>query len=410
MQEQKLMTAFVDESGTPDLDVEREGVVALFVLAGVVVESSVLEQANQLASELRTRFFGVAEMKSSVIGSNHKRRLAVLEAIASLPIGYYATVIDKAQIYRDSGHRFKPSFYKSMSRMLYERLLQGIASLHIVADRHGSKEFMDSFGAYLQSKSMPLFTTWSHEFQESVDTPLIQVADIIAGSLAWCFDPSKDCSEYRERFLNALHRKELGVERWPRRSEPIPTVPLSTLNEWDSYIRISCQNTIVDFIDRFSCDSNDDRRIQVATLRHMMLLNEHATAEGRAIRSGSIIDYLTRLGFESIDGRKLRQTVIGPLRDAGVIIAGDSNGYRLVMSVQDVNLYIRHDCRVIEPMMARLKKARSLLKMGTANKYDMLDFGEFTVLRAMAETFSTISLQYRIAEPLDIDDEAEDGP
>ena len=398
------MTAFVDESGTHDLDVSKPGVSALFVCAAVVVAESDLNQAVAAAVELQKQHFSGAELKSSGIGGNHARRLNVLRDIVALPIGYYATIIDKARIQRDSGLRFKPSFYKFMSRMLYERLLQGVSSLHIVADEHGSQEFMDSFTGYLRNKAMPsLFTTWTHEFQDSAKSPLIQVADVIAGSLAWCFDSTKDCGEFREQFLATLQAKELGVECWPRRVEPIPEALPCTPSEWDIRIRTICQNAIVHFIEQHSGDSDENRQMQIAVLRHMLFLDEHATNEGRALYTGAIVRHLEWLGFEDVTERKVRLSVIGPMRDEGVIIAGDSNGYRLAMSASDVERYIRHDRSIVEPMLARLVKARTLLKTGTANQYDMLLPATFAILREVAQTFSTVSVRYAIAEPIDSD-------
>jgi hypothetical protein len=400
------MTAYVDESGNHDLDVNKPGVSALFVCAAVVVADSDLGQASAAAVELQKKHFSGAEIKSSGIGGNHARRLKVLEDVAAMPIGYYATITDKCRIPKDSGLRFKPSFYKRMSRMLYERLLRGISSLHIVADEHGSPKFMASFTGYLQKKAMPsLYTTWTHEFQNSAVAPLIQVADMIAGTLAWCFDPAKNCGEFRERFLAVLQAKELGVERWPHQFEPVPTTVPSTQSEWDIRIRTICQNAIVQFIDRHSGDTNENRQMQVAVLRHMLFLDEQAGEDGRAIQSGALIRHLAWLGFNEINQRKLRQAVIGPLRDEGVIIAGDSNGYRLAMSVSDVGRYIQHDRRILEPMLARLVKARRLLSTGTANQYDMLAPEDFTVLREVAQTFSAVSVQYNIAEPIDSEDD-----
>lgn len=401
MNERQQITAFVDESGNHDLNVDKPGTSSLFVCAALIVKNTDLDQATAGAVEIQKRHFSGSELKSSGIGSNHKRRLNVLADIATLPIGYYASIIDKARIHKDSGLRFKPSFYKYMSRMLYERLLQGISSLHIIADEHGSPEFMDSFTGYLQSKAMPsLFTSWTHEFRDSVNTPLIQVADIIAGTLTWCFDTSKDCEAFREQFLTSLQLKELGVELWPRRVEPISKNVPSTASDWDSRIRTICQNAIVQFIDKHATDDDDKRRMQVATLRHLLFLNEHANADNRTIYSGGLISHLTWLGFEKINDRTLRVSVIGPIRDEGVIIAGDNNGYRLAMSASDVERYVRHDRTIVEPMLSRLVKARALLKTGTTNLYDMLAPEGFTILRELADKFSTVSIQYSIAETI----------
>jgi hypothetical protein len=141
----------------------------------------------------------------------------------------------------------------------------------------------------------------------------------------------------------------------------------------------------------------------------MLFLDEHATDDRRAIHSGSLIAHLKWLGFKKISDRTLRVSVIGPIRDAGVIIAGDGKGYRLAMSVSDVERYIRHDRSILEPMLARLAKARTFLMIGTATQYDMLLPEDFTILRELIKTFNIVSVQYSIAESFSTEGEEEDG-
>jgi len=401
------ITAFVDESGNHDLDVAKKGASSLFVCVAVLLRDSDVGRADALLLDLEKRLLNGAPLKSSRVGSNHRLRAKLLRAISDIPFGYYATIVDKARIAKESGLRFQPSFYKRINRMLYETLLRGITSVHIVADRYGSRRFMHSFEKYLETKTLPmLYTVWTHEFRASRSTPLIQVADLIAGSLAWCFAPDKGCGTWRDKFLEILREKELGSEAWPPRIKPIPKELPSTPSEWDLRIRAICRNSAVRFIDRFSGSSEEERQMQVSVLRHMLFLQEYQIGDSPAKHSATLIRHLTSRGFEEITSRKFRQSIIGPLRDQGVIIAGDSNGYRLAMCADDVNRYIRHSSSIVEPMMARLLRARSLLKTGTANRFDMLASEEFTVLRKVLQTFGTVSITHSIAQPPESNDDA----
>ena len=406
MQDQQHITAFVDESGNHDLDVSKDGASALFICVAVVVQDSDIDRANEAVIRIQKDRFGGTEIKSSGIGGNHDRRLKVLKTLESIPFGYYATICNKAEIEKDSGLRYKPSFYKFMNQLLYERLLRGVPSLHIVADEHGRPEFMASFDKYLKNKNpdMELFDSsqvmpWYQVFRDSSETPLIQIADLIAGTLTWCYDPQRDCGEYREKFLSILQPTRMSVEVWPRKVRPVPDILPSSPNELDSYIRTICENVAVRFINDFGDNPDQDRQMQVATLRHMLLLSKHETGDRRARHGAALIEHLAWQGFQDITERKFRQAVIGPLRDSGIIIAGDSSGYRLAMSDDDIGRYVNHDRSIIEPMLARLQKGRATLKGATVNRFDVLDHPEFTIIRELSETFGTVSVAHEIAKP-----------
>ena len=408
MQEQPDMTAFVDESGNHDLDVSKSGVTPLFVCAAAIVKNSEIEKATELANSLRRELFGGKELKSSVIGGKHKRRLRVLKAISRIPFSYYATIIDKTKIYKRSGLQYKRSFYKFMSNGLYRYLIRPIPSLHIIADNHGGQEFMDSFRGYLEKRNLPtLFQDWSHSFADSKETPFLQVADIVAGSLVWCFDPNKDCGEYRKRFLEVLVKKQAGLHTWPPSKEPIPNIASGEQNEWDNLIKTVCQNAVVEFVAKYEDDDSIERQMQVATVQYLQHIKEFESGDDCAQHSNRIINYLTRGGFDQINDRRLRHSVIGPLRDAGVIIAGDNHGYCLVTTVDDLNRYVRHDKGIVEPMLSRLQKSRSLLKIGSNNSFDMLGSEEFLVIRNIVNVFNEVRSQYSITIQPEESDERE---
>jgi hypothetical protein len=78
--------------------------------------------------------------------------------------------------------------------------------------------------------------------------------------------------------------------------------------------------------------------------------------------------------------------IIGKIRDAGIIIAGTNIGYKLALSVEDINDYLYHNKNVIFPMFARMKKARETIKVATSNEYDILETDN--LLASLLETFS----------------------
>jgi hypothetical protein len=118
------VTAFVDETGTNELDATKPGVSHLFICVAVIVAESELTVIADAMRQVSKEFCGGAEISSKRIGADHGRRLKFLQRIQSLPFGYFALIINKDRIPRDSGLQYKRSFYKFINRMLYERLLK----------------------------------------------------------------------------------------------------------------------------------------------------------------------------------------------------------------------------------------------------------------------------------------------
>jgi hypothetical protein len=79
--------------------------------------------------------------------------------------------------------------------------------------------------------------------------------------------------------------------------------------------------------------------------------------------------------------RVFRQEIIGKLRDNGVIIASSSKGYKIPSKEADLYDYVNHDANILIPMLARLKKCRDMIKLGSTNKLDLLDRPELQQIK-----------------------------
>jgi hypothetical protein len=104
------LTVFVDETGTNELDSDKPGVSHLFICVAVVVDDTGLTATDAAIRQLSTDLCSGAEISSKRIGGDHKKRLKYLERIQNLPFGYFALVINKDRIPKDSGLQFKPVF------------------------------------------------------------------------------------------------------------------------------------------------------------------------------------------------------------------------------------------------------------------------------------------------------------
>jgi len=387
----KTIWAFIDESGNLSLDIEKEGVSNLYVCAAIRIEADKLEGANQKVLRICHDEFNDAEIKSSRIGGKHNLRLKILKAIQDIDFSYLAIIVDKPRLYKDSGFRFPRTFYKYFHRFLHLELLKGNIDLHIKSDKFGRSDFQDSFKNYLnQNVALDLYTRWDHSFGNSIDHPMIQLADLIAGSLTYCFDPEKK-SEYSSQFRQLLKNKELRIHPWPLESVPIQAESVEGLGEFDEAIREHNLNEVLKFRRDYEDSDDEDRRMQVAILVKLLLSIAFEEDEG-AIVSQYLIEHLHRLDFTIKDDRELRQAVIGPLRDYGILITGRQDGYRLATKLADIDKFIHHDSTIIIPMLNRLRKARELILQYTNNQKDILQSDQHIELKRILDSVCDLSL------------------
>jgi len=379
--------AYVDESGSSALDTSKSGESNLYICAAVVVDDAGLEACESGMDALSQRLSGGAEIASKSIGKNHQRRTQFLEGIDTLPFHYYALVINKDRLPKDSGFRFKRSFYKYINRMLYRKLATGSYSLHIIADEYGGQDFMDSFQVYLESKGLPdLFSDFHHDFVDSSQSRMVQLADLIAGTLSYCFDQEKK-GDHSPGFRRLLRNKEAGIQCWPLDYDQQPSQSEPVNDDTDDILRKLLRQRANDFLNEHEDSDDDDRRMQASTLKRLLFARIYEDGADQSVFSDSLIDWLEGEGFEKLSKQPFTNRVIGKLRDAGIILAGRNDGYRLALTSSDIDDYIRHDKSIIAPMLHRLLIARDTVRSGTANKYDILDTSEHNNLRSVADQF-----------------------
>ncbi len=376
--------AFVDESGTNALNTEKDGVSKFFICAAVIIEEKDLESARERLLKIRKgNFFQGKEIKSKTIGGKAHKRIEVLSQIMDIDFRYIAQIIDKERIYKDSGLQYKKSFYKFINRMLYSRLSHTGLELQIIADGLGNKDFMDSFDDYLAERVTSFLSPVQHDFADSKEEPLIQLADIIAGSLAYCFEPSKQ-SDRSSEFHQLLKTKELEVTYWPL---PINDVNLNSNADdeksLNDKLQYSSLNRAQSYIDKYR--DNKEYQLEVATLRRLLYLKvSESDANKQWQYRGQLIKHLEDLGKGKIKSRQFTTKIIGRLRSKGILISSSQQkGYCLVTTLNDFRSYIYHDQKIIIPMLKKLIKGRNAIKQDV--KIDIMDSVDFIGLKSIVD-------------------------
>ena len=212
--------AYIDESGAYGFDFSKSGNTSHFIITAVTVkESDIAVVEREVETIKKENGFDNSEMKSSKIKTNFKRRLKIIEAVKKLPLKAFVLVIDKRLIYADSGIRKnKKVFYKFLNEILYEELRRNFNKIVIEADATGTNSFQAEFYKYVQSKeqSLSLFDESEFSMTDSKLSPIVQIADLISGSLSYYYEEDKKEKARDYNFKKILSGIILLLKEFPK--------------------------------------------------------------------------------------------------------------------------------------------------------------------------------------------------
>jgi hypothetical protein len=363
---------FVDESGDPSLEVDREGVSEYFVLTAIILDSSDVEVEEEKARRIAAKYFPKGEIKSSKIGGNQSRRSQIIREVAKLRFRHFSQVIDKSRILEDSGLRFRRSFVKFINRILYKNLFQSFSDLQVIADEHGRSDFMEGFPSYLERRlPQRLFETWTFDFANSGSQPLLQIADLIAGSISRCYaglDPMT--------ILEPIRSHTLIIDEWPPRfPEPMGLDELGELEKHNFIVRHVALEKAEQFIDSRSLSEDRDEMAQVAAARYLLYHFRSIDPE-EYIPTAVLHEHLENLGF-TMSVRVLRASVIGRLRDESVFIASTRKGIKIPYSASDLIDFVSTVNTQVVPYLKRLEICRKQFLIATNGSLDVVTQKQF---------------------------------
>ena len=118
---------------------------------------------------------------------------------------YGYKVVDKRKL-EGEGFKYKKSFYKFLNSILYKELFKVYPGLHLAVDEHGENKFMSEFKIYIEKNHKPnLFSGTEFGFMASPDSVLIQLADVIAGTLGPSSFTNNTCVVVQDRIPSFTH-------------------------------------------------------------------------------------------------------------------------------------------------------------------------------------------------------------
>ncbi len=381
------MYAFIDECGNTSLELSKHGTTSHFILAVVIVPESKRQMLEQNIEAFRKKHFQTGEIKSKNIKTddNHKRRKKLLAELRDIGFSFYTFIIDKSMIWETSGLRYKKSFLKYLHDKLYYELSMAYSKLSIYADEHGSSDFMRGFKAYIEKKhpytllSMIEGGDFYFQFIKSEDSVLVQLADLLAGTISFGYEKGKITSEYMT-FYGYLKSKEIGKKEWPTRYERLEYEMVNNVSECDQIIAQTSIRLANDYLNRNRNDTDIETREKVITIEY--LLRQLDINHGERYTSSKD---LIRNTYEKLSivrsNRYFKTKIIANLRDSGVLISSSSKGYKIPLNKNDMYRFVNRTNTIILPMFERLSKARDKIKLATEGQFDILDQDEYKKLK-----------------------------
>jgi len=358
---------FVDESGDPNLQIQRPGVSSYFVVSAVIVDGSVLEEEQDKVRRIVGRYFPGGELKSSRIGNNIARRTKILKELSVVNFKHYSQVIDKSQIYYDSGLAFRRSFIKYINRTIYGHLFEAFADIHLLADEHGKSDFMIGFADYLKKKLPPtLFETATFAFADSKHVPFLQVADVLAGTISRAYLGKDPIS-----VLESTRKNTIIIDEWPPRiPRPTNLENLDEAKKLDFLLRNYAYDYSSNFVEANATSKTLDVQAQVAAVRYLLYHFRSVDPEAY-VPTSSLRDHLEELGFPMSE-RALRNRIIGKLREEGVIIASSQYGIKIPFSVRELREFVSRVSSQVTPYVSQLSRCRKQFLLATEGKLDIV--------------------------------------
>ena len=376
--------AFTDEFGGHGYNFENEGCSTHFIVSAIIVDEKDIHEVNDAVQKIRDKYFPNGEIKSSKIGKDHRKRIAILNELKPLPFKIFVLVCDKRKIYEQSGLRFKPRFYEFINNLVYKELRTNFSNLVITADEIGENDFLKEFAKYIRKREVPLslFDNSLFRFEKSNDSAIIQVADIVSGSLAYSYDEHKKIKANGNNYKALLDSKLLAIKEFPKTFESFNIAQNDIDPRYNAKIAEICYRRAQAFILNHKGYEDIEVKQQIAVLEYLLFRFMNKSPR-RYIPTRELIAQLEHLGYEKLSIQSFRTKIIAKLRDNDFIISSSSYGYKIPSSEAELVDFINHGKTIILPMLSRLKKCNDIIKLGTMGEIDLFQRAEYQVLANM---------------------------
>ncbi|MDR6809792.1 hypothetical protein J2Y45_006827 [Dyadobacter sp. BE34] len=380
--------AFLSEWGNDTLDLSKRGVevpTTHFIITAIILNKEDIASAKRVIEAVRIRHFAGGNLDPELTANNHEKQKEILEDIDEAPFKVFAVIVDKRQLIGE-GLRYKGSFHKFLHSLADRELFRLLPNLDLVSGPIGDNTFMKGFVKYVEQNHISnLFNESTFGFAGIENDGLVQAAGYIAGTLARCYDETV-ITDQRGEYIELLRRKLLSVQFFPDTFRTsIVQVPYSCENYNETLATLST-NLANDFLHRKSLSPVPQLKDQVSCLGYLLFHFRHINPT-RYITSFELMEHIRARTGKKVSLHYFQTKVIAQLRDAGVLIASSSRGYKLPASEADLNDFVSHSNTIISPMLSRVKRFRDQVHTATSGEIDILAHQEYALIRKIVVDF-----------------------
>ena len=366
-----------DEFGTSTLKSNDVKNITNFVYAAIVVKESHLQKAKEVRDEISKIFFKGNVLKSnSPILKNDETRLKVLDyLIENLNFVVYLLVIDKEKLDKEKGGlRFKEVFYKYFQKIFISQINNNFSDFEIHMDNLINEKYEIELKNYLAQNYQESFFE-KYNISDDKEEPLIQIADILAGSYGRVFNADfiTDKSEEIHKRLKSL----------PSNTSFFPNREGGKLLVTSEEKKIDEELFNIVRKDALEILGKENDIIIKGVIEHLLWYQK--VMPFRYTQTYEIINALKNNTGKELSIDNLR-VIIKNLRFKGVIVVSSSSksGYKLAVNKPDVHIYFSHYLNYILPMLKKIEIANSVFMNKTVG--DFIPLEEMNELKNLVET------------------------
>ncbi|WP_181308248.1 hypothetical protein [Rufibacter sp. XAAS-G3-1] len=368
---------FVSESGSHGFGIGSFEDTHFFITAVLVEEGKRREIEGEFL-RLREHCFPDGNLPAYDSEKGQASRKRLFKGLQTLEFSFHSLLVDKRKLHQKSPLQYKGTFYKFLSGLIYNNLYRTIPNLSIVANELGTPEFMESFRRYVQENhQVDLFSPAIFTFSNGEDSALLQLADILGKELN-AFQAGKSNMDPQKE----LAGKCVGVERWPEQYTPY-TVDAS-LGE-DPYAETITEAALLrarNYIQQHAGSEDPILRSRVAFVEYLLMVFTY-NYRTRYIHTHELLQHLNSFKYETFTEHRFRSTVVGPVRDEGVLIVSSSAGYKLPCCSKDIYGFFNYYNQQIQPMLHRLNQCRRAMELATGGDLNILEQPAYTNLQRL---------------------------
>lgn len=353
---------FCDEFGTSTLKQNDLKNITKFVYSSIIIKESQLEKAFKVRDEISAKFLKNQKIKSSSkILKNEKTRIECVNYLyENLSFVNHFLVVDKEKLDQDKGGlRFKEVFYKYFQNVLFSELVNSYSDFQIFMHHTITREYGDELKLYLSNKVKDsLFE--NYEFIDDETQPLIQFADLLAGSYGRCFNEDYYSDGLEKIIYNV--KKNSTISFFPEEKKA-DFKPIYLDNEIEEEIYEIVRSDAFLYFERKDIDFFQNKVLE-------LLLTYQKIAPLVYLQTFEIIQFLKNNFNKEISTEQLR-LIIRDLRFEGIIIVSSNSksGYKLAVNKNDIFQYFNHYSKYILPMLKKVQIANDILIKKTVGEF-----------------------------------------